>query len=129
MPLLQHLKVMVVDHDPQSRIALVDCLNAIGIPSVRAAGDGEQAFAALVASPCDAVFTTLQLPRLTGPQLLQALRGQGATRMCRVILVGARNDAAPGREGEAHGFDADLSRPFTPATVKAVLEAVLGRLS
>jgi len=122
MPLLQHLKVMVVDHDPQSRIALVDCLNAIGIPSVRAAGDGEQAFAALVASPCDAVFTTLQLPRLTGPQLLKALRGQAATRTCRVILVG-------GREGEAHGFDADLSRPFTPATVKGVLEAVLGRLS
>jgi two-component system chemotaxis response regulator CheY len=123
MPVLQRLTVMVADHDPQRRILLVDCFNAIGIASVKAVGDGEQAFTVLMADPCDAVFTTLQLPRLNGAQLLKALREQAATRACCVILV-----AGDATSAEAHGFDGVLAKPFTPATVKAALEAVLGRL-
>lgn len=129
MPLLQQLQVMVVDRDPQSRILLVDCLNSIGIAHVSVAGDGEQALAALMAHPCDALFTTLQLPRLNGPQLLKALRVEGTAWPCRVILVTDSTNAAAAAEGKAHGFDADLSRPFTPATLKSALEAVLGRLT
>jgi CheY-like chemotaxis protein len=124
MPFLQQLKVMVVAPRPESRILLVDCLNSLGIAKVKAAGDGEQAFAALMAGPCDAVFITLQLAHLNGAQFLKALREQAATRACRVILVAG--DAA---SAEAYGFDAVLARPFTAATVKAALESVLGRLT
>ena len=128
MPVLQRLTVMVADQHPQRRVHLVDCLNAIGIANVRVAGDGEQALAALMAGRCDAAFTTLQLPRLSGPRLLKALRAQGAAPPCRVILVVAGDEAAQGTQGEAHGFDAELPWPSTPQAVKAALEAVLGRL-
>jgi hypothetical protein len=37
MPVLQRLKVMAMDDDPQRRILLVDCLNAMGIAHVSVA--------------------------------------------------------------------------------------------
>ena len=129
MPFLLQLRVMVADPSPGNRRRLADCLISLGIADVVETGDGEQVFAALVASPFDAVFTASQLQGLGGAQLLKALRGAGATRRCRVILIAGPNGPGTEAEGKALGFDAVLARPFTATAVKAALESVLGRLS
>lgn len=128
MPFMQHLKVMVVDDTSVSRMLLVDSLNEIGIKNIVLAGDGEQALNAMMASPCHIVFSDMNMPKLNGLQLLKALREFGPTRQCCFILVTGKGDRAMIEEGKKFGLNNFLAKPFTSATLKAAIEAVVGKL-
>ena len=128
MPFMQHLKVMVVDDTSVSRMLLVDSLNGIGIKNITLAGDGEQALQLMMASPCHIVFSDMNMPKLNGLQLLKALREYGPTRQCCFILVTGKGDRAMIEEGKKFGLNNFLAKPFTTATLKAAIEAVVGKL-
>ena len=128
MPFMQHLKVMVVDDTSVSRMLLVDSLNEIGIKNIALAGDGEQALQSMMASPCHIVFSDMNMPKMNGLQLLKALREYGPTRQCCFILVTGKGDRAMIEEGKKFGLNNFLAKPFTTATLKATIEAVVGKL-
>ena len=128
MPYMQHLKVMVVDDTSVSRLLLVDGLNEIGIKNITLAGDGEQALQLMMQNPCHIVFSDMNMPKLNGLQLLKALREYGPTRQCCFILVTGKGDRAMIEEGKKFGLNNFLAKPFTPATLKAAIEAVVGKL-
>lgn len=128
MPFMQHLKVMVVDDTSVSRMLLVDSLNEIGIKNIVLAGDGEQALNSMMSSPCHIVFSDMNMPKLNGLQLLKALREFGPTRQCCFILVTGKGDRAMIEEGKKFGLNNFLAKPFTSATLKAAIEAVVGKL-
>ena len=128
MPFMQHLKVMVVDDTSVSRLLLVDGLNEIGIKNITLAGDGEEALQKMMANPCHIVFSDMNMPKLNGLQLLKALREYAPTRQCCFILVTGKGDRALIEEGKKFGLNNFLAKPFTPATLKAAIEAVVGKL-
>jgi two-component system chemotaxis response regulator CheY len=128
MPFMQHLKVMVVDDTSVSRMLLVEGLNEIGIKNTVLAGDGEQALQAMMSAPCHIVFSDMNMPKLNGLQLLKALREYGPTRQCCFILVTGKGDRAMIEEGKKYGLNNFLAKPFTTATLKATIEAVVGKL-
>jgi two-component system chemotaxis response regulator CheY len=128
MPFMQHLKVMVVDDTSVSRLLLVDGLNEIGIKNITLAGDGEQALQLMMQNPCHIVFSDMNMPKLNGLQLLKALREFAPTRQCCFILVTGKGDRAMIEEGKKYGLNNFLAKPFTPATLKAAIEAVVGKL-
>ncbi|MEI8177011.1 response regulator [Aestuariivirga sp.] len=128
MPYMQHLKVMVVDDTSVSRMLLVDGLNEIGIKNTVLAADGEQALQLMMAGPCHIVFSDMNMPKLNGLQLLKALREYTPTRQCCFILVTGKGDRAMIEEGKKYGLNNFLAKPFTTATLKAAIEAVVGKL-
>jgi len=128
MPFMQHLKVMVVDDTSVSRLLLVDGLNEIGIKNIALAGDGEQALQLMMTNPCHIVFSDMNMPKLNGLQLLKALREYAPTRQCCFILVTGKGDRAMIEEGKKFGLNNFLAKPFTPATLKGAVEAVVGKL-
>ena len=128
MPFMQHLKVMVVDDTSVSRLLLVDGLNEIGIKNITLAGDGEQALQLMMQGPCHIVFSDMNMPKLNGLQLLKALREYAPTRQCCFILVTGKGDRAMIEEGKKYGLNNFLAKPFTPATLKAAIEVVVGKL-
>jgi two-component system chemotaxis response regulator CheY len=128
MPYMQHIKVMVVDDTSVSRLLLVDGLNEIGIKNITLAGDGEQALQLMMQSPCHIVFSDMNMPKLNGLQLLRALREYQPTRQCCFILVTGKGDRALIEEGKKFGLNNFLAKPFTPATLKAAIEVVVGKL-
>ncbi len=128
MPFMQHLKVMVVDDTSVSRMLLVDSLTEIEIKNPVPAADGEQALQLMMASPCHIVFSDMNMPKLNGLQLLKALREYAPTRQCCFILVTGKGDRAMIEEGKKYGLNNFLAKPFTPATLKAAIEAVVGKL-
>jgi two-component system chemotaxis response regulator CheY len=128
MPFMQHLKVMVADDTSVSRMLLVESLNEIGIKNIVLAGDGEQALNTMMASPCHIVFSDMNMPKLNGLQLLKALREFGPTRQCCFILVTGKGDRAMIEEGKKFGLNNFLAKPFNSATLKAAIEAVVGKL-
>jgi two-component system chemotaxis response regulator CheY len=128
MPFMQHLKVMVVDDTSVSRMLLVDSLNEIGIKNIALAGDGEQALQSMMASPCHIVFSDMNMPKMNGLQLLKALREYGPTRQCCFILVTGKGDRAMIEEGKKFGLNNFLAKPFTATSLRAAIEAVVGKL-
>jgi two-component system, chemotaxis family, chemotaxis protein CheY len=128
MPFMQHLKVMVVDDTSVSRLLIVDALNEIGLKNITLAGDGEQALQQMMANPCHIVFSDMNMPKLNGLQLLRALREYQPTRQCCFILVTGKGDRAMIEEGKKYGLNNFLAKPFTTASLKAALEAVVGKL-
>jgi two-component system chemotaxis response regulator CheY len=128
MPYMQHLKVMVVDDTSVSRLLIVDALNEIGLKNIALAGDGEQALQMMMANPCHIVFSDMNMPKLNGLQLLRALREYQPTRQCCFILVTGKGDRAMIEEGKRYGLNNFLAKPFTTATLKAAVEAVVGKL-
>jgi len=128
MPFMQHLKVMVVDDTSVSRMLIVDGLNGIGFKNIVLAADGEQALQAMMAAPCHIVFSDMNMPKLNGLQLLRALREFGPTRQCCFILVTGKGDRAMIEEGKKYGLNNFLAKPFTPASLKGAIEAVVGKL-
>lgn len=128
MPFMQHLKVMVVDDTSVSRLLIVDGLNEIGLKNITLAADGEQALQLMMASPCHIVFSDMNMPKLNGLQLLRALREYQPTRQCCFILVTGKGDRAMIEEGKKYGLNNFLAKPFTTATLRAAIEAVVGKL-
>ena len=128
MPFMQHLKVMVVDDTSVSRLLIVDALNEIGLKNITLAGDGEQALQQMMANPCHIVFSDMNMPKLNGLQLLRALREYQPTRQCCFILVTGKGDRAMIEEGKKYGLNNFLAKPFTTASLKAALEAVVDKL-
>lgn len=128
MPAMQQLKVMVVDDTSVSRMLLIDSLNQIGIKNVAIAADGEQALNAMIASPCHVVLSDYNMPKLDGLQLLKALREHVPTKQVVFILVTGRGDKAVIDQGRQYGLNNFLAKPFTAASLKAAIEAVIGKL-
>ena len=128
MPYMQHLKVMVADDTSVSRMLLVDGLNEIGIKNTVLAADGEQALQLMMSTPCHIVFSDMNMPKLNGLQLLKALREYTPTRQCCFILVTGKGDRAMIDEGKKYGLNNFLAKPFSTATLKAAIEAVVGKL-
>ena len=128
MPYMQHLKVMVADDTSVSRMLLVDGLNEIGIKNTVLAADGEQALQLMMSAPCHIVFSDMNMPKLNGLQLLKALREYTPTRQCCFILVTGKGDRAMIEEGKKYGLNNFLAKPFPTATLKAAIEAVVGKL-
>ena len=60
--------------------------------------------------------------------LLKALREYAPTRQCCFILVTGKGDRAMIEEGKKYGLNNFLAKPFTTATLKAAIEAVVGKL-
>jgi len=128
MAFAQQLKVLVVDDTSVSRMLLVDGLNQIGITNVAMAGDGEQGLKAMMAGPSHLVLSDFNMPKLDGLQFLRALREYAPTRQVGFILVTGRGDKALIDQGRAYGLNNYLPKPFTVPSLKATIEAVVGKL-
>jgi two-component system, cell cycle response regulator DivK len=113
---------VLVAEDNEINFELVrDLLEARG-HRVQWARDGIQALDALMADHFDLLLLDLQLPRLSGIDLLRRLRREEATRELRVIVLTA--DAMVGtREAVlTAGADDYLTKPFGVATFRRAVE-------
>ena len=119
--------VLVVDDDAAVRYTLRNVLEDAGL-TVDEAEDGEVALAKLAEQSFHLVLTDLRMPKLNGLQLLRALREYQPTRQCCFILVTGKGDRAMIEEGKKYGLNNFLAKPFTTATLKAAIEAVVGKL-
>jgi CheY-like chemotaxis protein len=103
--------ILCADDDPDILNLLALRLERAGLRVVQAV-DGEQALAlARELHPSLAVLDVM-MPRLTGTQVLEALRADPATRDLRVILLSARAQESDVERGLAAGADAYLAKPF-----------------
>lgn len=125
--------VLVVDDDADIRELITWKLNQAGY-STLVASDGEEGLAtamgatglASVVTP-DLILLDWMMPKMSGIEVCQALRNNGATARIPVILLTAKAQEAEVERGFAAGADDFIIKPFSPREMLSRVEAVLGR--
>ena len=128
MSLKDQLRILVVDDTSVSRALICDGLDQIGMKNVSIARDGEEGLVSMRTKPSHLIISDLNMPKLDGLGLLKAVREYEPTKKAAFILVTGRGDNAVIEQGRKYGLNNFLAKPFTVATLKASIEAVVGRL-
>ena len=116
--------ILVVDDEPKIAELARDYLEHAGF-TVRTAGDGDAALAAVRRDRPDLVVLDLGLPGLDGLDVTRAIRRDSNLP---VIMLTARDDELDKLLGLELGADDYLTKPFSPRELVARVKAVLRRV-
>ncbi len=128
MSLKDSLRVMVVDDMSVSRALISQSLEEIGIKHFATESDSRAALGKLAASPVHLVISDMNMPGLSGLDLLGALRQNKATARIGFILITGTPSPDVLSRGQQLGLNNLIRKPFTTATVKSSIERVVGPL-
>ena len=123
------LNFLVVEDDDFQRKMIVNMLRALGATSVREAGDGKQALAALHASsdqPVDIIICDMNMPEMDGMEFLRHLGEEhAATAIIILSALDAALLASVGKMSEAYGIKllGVAAKPITRVQLEKLLSA------
>jgi two-component system, chemotaxis family, chemotaxis protein CheY len=117
------MNLLIVDDSAMMRTMIRRAAAATGLPigDIFEAADGRQALAVLEQQHVDALFTDINMPVMTGIELLRRIAGDERWRgMTRVIIS---TDGSDARRSEAGALDVRLyvEKPFRPEVMRDVL--------
>lgn len=121
-----HLSILVVEDDPSVRQTLVDMLEINGF-RVLQAEDGIQGVEVAQTEQPDLIITDINMPRMSGFELLTRLRADDLVRATPIIVITAKVDRAATRQGMELGADDFITKPFTEDEVIHSIRARLER--
>ena len=110
---------MVVEDEPDLRFLLRWIFERAGF-EVTCAGHGALALESVRESPPDLVVMDMMMPVMDGTELIRRLRADPVTAAIPILVSTADVDIV-------HGADAVLSKPYRPADLVAVANALLGK--
>jgi DNA-binding NtrC family response regulator len=117
-------RILVVDDDPDILGLLCDRLELMGFEVV-SASDGIQALAELRKEAPPLTILDLQMPRLSGMEVLQAIRREGLeTTVIVVTAWGTAERAVEAMRAGAYDF---IPKPLDPAHLEVVINKALER--
>ena len=120
------IRVLLVDDEDNLRKVMRDLLDRDGF-DVAEARDGVEALAQADRNAPDVIVLDLNLPGLSGYDVLQRLRAHPATARTPVVVLTAKGDEDNEVRVFELGADDFLTKPFRARALSARLEAVLGR--
>ncbi len=120
--------ILIVDDSKTIRSILVKTLRLTGLPidQIYEAGDGREALEQLQANWVDLVLTDLNMPVMTGTELLDAMVADDLLRTIPVIVVSTDGSSTRIEQLKSKGIREYIQKPFTPETVGAIIDAILG---
>jgi two-component system cell cycle response regulator DivK len=117
-------RILIVEDDPASLELARYLLGTAGYETFCAIDGAKGVELALRAHP-DLVMCDLQMPVMTGFEVVRRLREDPAWRRVPLVAVSAFSMHSDREQALAAGFDAYLSKPITPETFVAEVEALL----
>lgn len=117
------ISILIVDDSAMMRtmIRRAAMLTGKHIAQIHEAGDGRQALAVLEAHHVDAMFTDINMPVMTGIELLRRVADD--SRWTHVVRVIISTDGSNARRAEADALDVHhyVEKPFRPEVMRDVL--------
>ena len=89
--------------------------------------DGQAGLERVFASPPDLLVLDLLLPKLSGLEVLDAIRSEPRTKQLPVLVLTARSTEMDKLVGFERGADDYLTKPFSPKELVARVSAILRR--
>lgn len=119
-------RLLVVDDSPAIRHLVGDSLTRQGF-EVTIACDGREALDRAIASspPFEMIITDYDMPRMTGFELVHALKREARTREVPILMLTARDTRRDRAQMRAAGLTAYLVKPFSSDKCVAMVERML----
>ncbi|UOD27807.1 response regulator [Massilia violaceinigra] len=122
------MKVLVVDDDIVSRMVLMHLIDACGKFEILEAEDGADAWDQLENGLRPAIcFCDLRMPRLSGMDLLQRVRADGALGAMPFVLVSSATDRDTVDQASGLGVSGYIVKPFQGDQVREHMAGLTGR--
>jgi two-component system chemotaxis response regulator CheY len=126
MPVLaKPLNILIVDDSAMMRAIIRRSVQLTGVEVgvVHEAANGRDALAVLESAPIDALFTDINMPVMSGPELLRRMADRDWDHVYRVIVS---TDGSDARRAEMSGLNVRMyvEKPFAPETIRDVLMQV-----
>lgn len=120
--------VLIVDDSRVARsiIAKILRLAEIDLDNLYEAANGNEALDLLEKEWIDLVLADINMPKMNGIELIDAMRERSFLAKTPVVIVSTERSATRIAELKAKGISAYLSKPFAPENVKRVVEGLLG---
>jgi two-component system chemotaxis response regulator CheY len=129
MPAASALHCLVVDDQLTMRALVRNSLQQLGVREIREAADGEIALREMVTKPAHLVISDFNMPNLDGLGLLRAIRAHPPIKTTAFIMLTGRADKELVQRAVQFGVNNYLVKPFTVATLRQKIEAVVGTLT
>ncbi len=118
------MSVLVVDDAATMRRIVRSLLRELGIKNVREAEDGEMAFEDLKRQKADLVVSDWAMPRMTGIELLRAIRQDENLKETPVLMVTAESKKENIMEAVQAGVNNYIVKPFNSKTLEEKLNKI-----
>jgi CheY-like chemotaxis protein len=120
------VQILVVDDEPDIRLALSLCLEESGY-EVSEASDGSEVMAAVAAERPDLILLDISMPHMDGFQTLEQLKSDAGTRDIPVVMVSARQRSEDQRDARALGAIDFISKPWIDGELELKTQWALHR--
>ncbi len=123
------LRFLVVDDFSTMRRIVKGLLKDMGCNNADEAEDGVQALAKLKEQPFDFVVSDINMPNMTGFELLAAIKADEALKHLPVLMVTAearKEDIVLAAKSGAAGY---IVKPFTKATLEEKVQRILQKMA
>lgn len=117
-------KVLICDDEDVLRALVRACLRDRDYELLEAR-DGEQALAVARAHVPDLILLDLHMPRRSGIQVLEGLRGEPTLATIPVVMLTARTQEADRAAALGAGVRRFLPKPFSPSELINAIDEVL----
>jgi len=118
--------VLVVEDDPVILRLLEVNFELEGF-GVVLAHDGEEGIEAARAQRPDIIVSDIMMPKMSGIELVQALKADDATASIPIILLSAKAQTGDLKSGMDSGADDYITKPFEPLDLIDRVNALLSR--
>jgi two-component system, chemotaxis family, chemotaxis protein CheY len=120
--------ILVVDDSCTIRAVLDRTLKMTGLPidEVIEAANGNEALEKLKERWVDIVFTDINMPGMSGLDLVDAMNNDAEMREIPVVVVSTEGSATRIEELRRKGVRGYLRKPFTPESIRDIITETIG---
>ena len=117
------LNILIVDDSAMMRMMIKRVTGMCGVPigEIFEAGNGREAIAVLESQPVDALFTDINMPVMTGTELLRAIEQDGRWPTLLRVIISTDGSAARRAEADELHVRLYVEKPFRPEVMRDVL--------
>ncbi len=116
---LQEASVLVVDDSRMMRLALIRALNGLGFRNITEAANGRQALDLALAKTFDLMLLDMEMPEMTGMEVLNAMKDKPELSGLPVIVVSGAEQVENAVQCIELGAEDFLPKPFSPTLLRA----------
>ncbi len=120
--------VLIVDDSAIIRAAVKKILGMadVDLADVYEAADGAEAMVQLEQNWIDIVFADINMPVMNGLEMVTKMKERGILDTVPVVMVTTERSESRRQQLREQGVSAYLNKPFTPESIKDVLDEILG---
>ena len=121
------MNILIVDDFSTMRRIIKNLLSELGFSKFEEADDGATALPILEKGGIDFVVTDWNMPKMTGLDLIKAIRGNDQIKGLPILLVTAEAKKEQIVEAAKAGVNGYIVKPFTAVTLKEKVDRIFDR--